>query len=84
MKLIAEGQIELYYSSEILDEYKQVLSYKKLNFSIESQNLAVDDIKNIGILVAPCKSKTPLPDESGRIFYDAAKVADAYLTTGNL
>jgi len=84
MRLIADGQIELYYSADILDEYKRVLSYKKFNFSVESQELAIKDIENIGILVEPCKSKIPLLDESDRIFYDTAKATSSYLITGNL
>ena len=84
MRLIADGQIEFYYSSDILDEYKRVLSYEKFNFSIASQELAIEDIENIGILIEPSKSKMPLPDESDRVFYDAAKTVEAYLITGNL
>jgi len=84
MRLIADGQIEFYYSSDILDEYKRVLSYEKFNFSIASQELAIEDIENIGILIQPSESKIPLPDESDRVFYDAAKTVEAYLITGNL
>ena len=84
MRLIADGQIEFYYSSDILDEYKRVLSYEKFNFSIANQELSIEDIKNIGILINPPTSKMPLPDESDRVFYDAAKSVNAYLITGNL
>ena len=84
MRLIADGTIEFYYSSAILDEYRRVLSYEKFNFTIESQKLAIEDIKNIGELIQPFISEIPLPDESDRIFYDTAKTANAYLITGNL
>ena len=84
MDLIADGQIILFYSSDILDEYKRVLAYKKFNFSIEIQELAIEDIESVGDLIEPVASKIPLPDESDRVFYDTANAANAYLITGNL
>lgn len=84
MRLIADGQLKLCYSSEILDEYKRVLAYKKFNFSVEIQKLAIEDIVNIGDIIKPTVSTILLPDESDRIFYDTAKTAKAYLITGNL
>jgi len=84
LDLIADGEIALYYSSDILNEYKKVLAYKRLNFSVEHQESAIEDIESIGILIDPSKSNISLPDESDRIFYDAAKAAGAYLITGNL
>jgi len=76
--------IKFYYTTNILVEYKRVLSYEKLNISIEKQERAINLIKKAGILIEPSKSKIPLPDESDRIFYDTAKAANAYLITGNL
>jgi putative toxin-antitoxin system toxin component, PIN family len=84
MDLIADGQIILFYSSDILDEYKRVLAYKKFNFSVEIQELAIEDIESVGDLIEPVASKIPLPDESDRVFYDTANAANAYLITGNL
>ena len=84
MDLIADGQIILLYSSDILDEYKRVLAYKKFNFSVEIQELAIEDIESVGDLIEPVASKIPLPDESDRVFYDTANAANAYLITGNL
>jgi len=84
MNLIADGEMELYYSLDILDEYVRVLAYKRLNFSVEHQKTAIEDIKSIGILINPSKSNIELPDKSDIIFYDAAKAAGAYLITGNL
>ena len=84
MDLIADGQIEIYYSPEILDEYKRVLAYKKFNFNVESQELAIEDIENVGDIIQPTVSEIPLPDESDRVFYDTANAANAYLITGNI
>jgi predicted nucleic acid-binding protein len=60
-----------------------VLAYERLKFSAEHQMSALADIKKIGILIEPSKSDIPMPDESDRIFYDAAKAVNAYLVTGN-
>jgi putative PIN family toxin of toxin-antitoxin system len=84
MNLIAEGKIELCYSSDILNEYKRVLAYNKFNFSSESQELTIEDIKNVGNLINPFVSAIPFPDESDRMFYDTAKTVNAYLITGNI
>jgi len=37
-----------------------------------------------GIEINVQKSGIPLPDESDRIFYDVAKISNAYLITGNI
>jgi putative PIN family toxin of toxin-antitoxin system len=84
MKLIVEKNMELYYSLSILNEYKRVLVYERLKFSIEHQMSAIEDIKNIGILLEPEASVISLPDESDRVFYDTARTVNAYLITGNL
>jgi predicted nucleic acid-binding protein len=44
----------------------------------------MNTIMKYGIIIQPNVSEIMLPDESDRIFYDAAKSASAYLITGNL
>ena len=84
IKLIAlDDSIQIYYSPAILDEYKKVLSYERLNLSEEKQTRAVNLIEKNGVCVQPETSDIPLPDESDRIFYDTAKAVNAYLVTGN-
>ena len=83
MKLIVEKDMELYYSRAILSEYKRVLAYERFKFNLEHQLAAINDIINIGILIEPPKSDILMPDDSDRIFYDAAKTINAYLITGN-
>jgi len=83
MRLIVEKDMELYYSRAIIGEYKRVLAYQRLKFNLEHQLTAIDDVMNIGILIEPPESNIPMPDESDRIFYDAAKAVNAYLVTGN-
>ena len=85
IKLVAvNDSMQIHYSRAILDEYKKVLSYERLNLSDEKQTRAVNLIKKNGVCVQPEISDIPLPDESDRIFYDTAKAVNAYLVTGNL
>jgi len=85
IKLVAvNDSMQIYYSHAILDEYKKVLSYERLNLSDEKQTRAVNLIEKNGVCVQPEISDIPLPDESDRIFYDTAKAVNAYLVTGNL
>ena len=85
IKLIAVNEnMQIYYSPAILDEYKKVLSYERLNLSEEKQIRAVNLIEKNGVCVQPEPSDIPMPDESDRIFYDTAKAINAYLVTGNL
>jgi len=85
IKLIAVNEnMQIYYSPAILDEYKKVLSYERLNLSEEKQIRAINLIEKNGVCVQPETSDIPMPDESDRIFYDTAKAINAYLVTGNL
>ena len=85
IELIAVNEnMQIYYSPVILDEYKKVLSYKRLNLSYEKQTRAIKLIEKNGLSILPESSDIPMPDESDRIFYDTAKTANAYLVTGNL
>ena len=85
LTLFADDEIDLYYSLEILEEYKEVLSRKRLKIPEEIQMEYLDIIKTHGILIEPIISSYPsFDDESDRIFYDAAKKAGAILVTGNM
>jgi len=79
-----EEDIQLYYSDNIFAEYKKVLAYERLKISSETQKEILEVVKEVGILIEPAVSDISLPDESDRIFYDAAKSVNAYLITGNL
>jgi len=76
--------IQLYYSAGILNEYKKVLSYERLKIVKETQINILNEIESTGILIELLISDIPMPDESDRIFYDAAKTVNAYLITGNI
>ena len=84
MNLVSDKQIRLFYSSAILDEYKRVLAYEKLNITPQTQRGIIDAIEDLGTLIKPTASDIILPDESDRIFYDTALASEAILITGNL
>jgi putative PIN family toxin of toxin-antitoxin system len=83
INLVSEGKLTMYFNAAILDEYADVLSRDKFNLSVTKQKAVIDKIKEIGPMIEPNVSTIPLPDESDRKFYDAAKAANAYLITGN-
>jgi len=85
IKLVSVSEnMQIYYSPAIIEEYKRVLSYERLNFSDVKQIRAVNTIEKNGVCVQPETSDIPMPDESDRIFYDTAKAVNAYLITGNV
>jgi len=84
MDLIADGKVELCYSPQILKEYEQTLAKPKFKFDVEYQELAIEDIKEIGTLVNhPAPSNIEIRDPDDKIFYDVAKENNAILITGD-
>ena len=84
MSLITSDEnVLLFYSTGILDEYRRVLSYSRLNIAEEKQGRVILLIEKIGTLIEPPTSSIHLPDESDRIFYDTAEAIGAILITGN-
>jgi len=84
MKLFYTGKLQIFYSSEILAEYKRVLAYKKLNIDEKTQANIYKALEVGGTLIEPLKSIIPMPDDSDRTFYDTAKASGAILITGNI
>jgi len=85
LKIVTDSEEKsLYYSSEIIGEYRKVLSYDKLKIGNEEKTRAIDLIQRIGKRINPTVSTITLPDESDRIFYDTAKECGAILVTGNI
>ena len=78
------GKIQVFYSRAILNEYIKVLAYTRLNITAETQGIIIDRLQDFGILIEPPISITPMPDETDRIFYDAAKASGSVLITGNV
>lgn len=83
IELASAGALRLYYSDEILDEYIEVLSRQKFNFSPEKQATYIDRIKENGVCVKAPFSNIPFSDETDRVFYDVARACGALLITGN-
>jgi len=84
MELFYRNKLQLFYSFEILAEYKRVLSYTKLKFTMEIQIAIINAIMAGGTLITPPTSTIPMPDETDRIFYDTARFGNAILITGNM
>ena len=81
------GEITPVFSSEILKEYREVLSRKKFNFSNETVDYFLSAIEHFGILVTPSPMGEILPDIKDLPFYEVVmdkKDDGAYLVTGNL
>jgi len=76
--------IDMYYSSEIIDDYSKVLSYERLNIDEGDKNRVIELIRRIGVCIDPTAGSMQLPDEADRKFYDAAKESGAILVTGNI
>jgi putative PIN family toxin of toxin-antitoxin system len=83
MNLCFSETLQFFYTAGIFDEYKRVLSYKRLNIKVETQAAILAAIKEAGILVNPAASDIPFPDDTDRVFYDTALESDAVLITGN-
>ena len=83
VKSIYEGKVQAFYSPDIINEYKKVLSYERLNISHEKQKITIDAISNLFVQVTPATSCIHMLHEDDRVFYDTAKEAGAILITGN-
>lgn len=84
---VLSGEITPVFSSEILKEYREVLSRKKFNFSNETVDYFLSAIEHFGILVNPSPIGEILPDMKDLPFYEVVmdkKDDGAYLVTGNL
>ena len=84
MNLVSDKKIQLFYCSAILDEYRRVLAYEKLNIMPQTQRSIINAIEELGIFVEPAASDISFADESDRMFYDTARASGAILVTGNL
>lgn len=81
------GEIVPVYSTEIMTEYREVLSRKKFKFPKEMINYLLSAVEKFGIMVEPTASNVILPDMKDLPFYEVVlekKNDGAYLVTGNL
>lgn len=88
MELAFEGPIVPVYSSEILDEYHDVLSRPKFHLPADLVTDVLEEIENRGICLEAETLDIVLPDPKDRVFYEVVleerKTEDAYLVTGNI
>jgi putative PIN family toxin of toxin-antitoxin system len=74
----------VFYSQAIFTEYEAVLPRAKFGFAAADLSNLLRLFQLHGVLLKPDSGSRTLPDESDRIFYDAARAAGAYLVTGNV
>jgi len=79
-----DRKFNLFYSSEILEEYRDVLHREKLGLDTISVEVLLDEVLRIGLPVISDVSDRQLIDEDDRIFLDTAKSSGALLITGNI
>jgi putative PIN family toxin of toxin-antitoxin system len=88
MELVFDGPIIPVYNSEILKEYREVLSRPKFHLTEEIVDDVLENIENRGINVEAETLDIILPDPKDRVFYEVVleerKTEDAYLVTGNI
>jgi putative PIN family toxin of toxin-antitoxin system len=78
------GEYRVYYSLQIIEEYTDVLSRRKIGIDEDEKNDVLNFMLRHGIEVFPAPSEKPdFVDEDDRVFYDTTKTADAILVTGN-
>ena len=86
LKYVLNGKIIPLYSSTILDEYKNVLTRKKFNFTIYQINYILSAIEKYGLQLEPTHRNISLPDMDDLPFYEIvldSNVNNTYLVTGN-
>ncbi|MGN1113242.1 MAG: putative toxin-antitoxin system toxin component, PIN family [Acutalibacteraceae bacterium] len=88
MELVFDGPIIPVYNSEILKEYREVLSRPKFHLTQEIINDVLENLENRGISVEAETIDIVLPDPKDRVFYEVVleerKTEEAYLVTGNI
>ncbi|MDR1324341.1 MAG: putative toxin-antitoxin system toxin component, PIN family [Candidatus Margulisbacteria bacterium] len=84
IRAMAMQKILVFYNQAIFMEYEAVLPRAKFGFAATDVSYLLRLFQLQGVLLKPDSGARPLPDESDRIFYDTAKVAGAYLVTGNI
>lgn len=83
-----DGPIVPVYNSEILKEYREVLSRPKFHLTNEIIDTVLENLENRGISIEVETLDIVLPDPKDRVFYEVVleerKTEEAYLVTGNI
>jgi putative PIN family toxin of toxin-antitoxin system len=81
--LMPLGKILPCYTFPIMKEYREVLNRPRLKFSGSQTAELLALFEWYGLMLTAETSAVPMPDESDRKFFDAAKSSGAVLITGN-
>lgn len=88
MELVFDGPIIPVYNSEILKEYREVLSRPKFHLTKEIVDDVLENLEYRGISIEAETLDIVLPDPKDRVFYEVVleerKTEEAYLVTGNI
>ena len=87
VKQFITGKIIPVYSTEIINEYREVLNRKKFKFPKEAVEYLILAIEKYGISVTPTSTGTILTDMKDLPFYEVVmekREDGAYLVTGNI
>ena len=81
---IADGEIIPLFNSEIIDEYRIVLSRPKFHFPDELVGAILSLFHEVGISLDRTKSDEVFPDPKDIVFYEVALSKEgSFLVTGN-
>lgn len=87
LKLFYDGKISVYYSIDIINEYKRVLSRKEFNLDKSYVGNFINVFKAKAILINPKDIKEKLIDNKDIPFYALVldkRINDVKLLTGNI
>ena len=87
LDLFYDDKISLYYSDDIISEYKDVLSRKEFNLNKKLIGTFINDIKKLGIKINPESLEKMTIDAKDQPFYElvmSKKINDSKLITGNI
>ena len=85
VSLVWQGNLQVCYNQEIMDEYEEVLSRPNFKFKIPKNDIeeVVETIKKDGSFFNTQPSIFSMLDETDRVSYDVVKAAGAFLITNN-
>ena len=88
LALTFDGPITPLLSTEIVAEYREVLSRPKFHLTEDIIDDVVESLEAVGVYVDADSIDVELPDPKDRVFYEVVmeerKQEDAYLVTGNI
>lgn len=87
LELFYDGKIHLYYSDDILLEYKDVLNRKEFNLNKRLVGTFINDIKKLATKIKPISVNETVKDIKDQPFYElvmSKEISNSKLITGNI